>query len=54
MREDVADLQPALGQADRQRLDEHLTSVRDLERAIASLPPDYGKNMQGARGHRAT
>ncbi len=38
--------QPALGQADRQRLDEHLTSVRDLERAISSLPPDYGKNIK--------
>ncbi len=23
------------------RLDEHLSSIRDLERAIASLPPDY-------------
>ncbi len=44
--EDVADLTPALGQADRHRLDEHLTSVRDLERAIASLPPDYGKNLK--------
>ena len=46
MREDLADLQPSLGQADRQRLDEHLTSVRELERAIASLPPDYGKNVK--------
>src|SRR5260370_16657467 len=36
----------ALGQADRHRLDEHLTSVRDLERAISSLPPDYGKNIK--------
>ena len=44
VREDLADLQPSLGQADRQRLDEHLTSVRELERAIASLPSDYGKN----------
>jgi hypothetical protein len=43
---DVDDLTPRLGQADRQRLDEHLTSVRDLERAIASLPPDYGKNIK--------
>ncbi|HMC61826.1 MAG TPA: DUF1552 domain-containing protein, partial [Candidatus Solibacter sp.] len=25
---------------------EHLTSVRDLERAISSLPPDYGKNLK--------
>jgi hypothetical protein len=46
VREDLSELQPALGQADRHRLDEHLTSVRDLERAIASLPPDYGKNMK--------
>ena len=44
--DDVNDLTPALGQADRQRLDEHLTSVRDLERAISSLPPDYGKNIK--------
>jgi hypothetical protein len=44
--EDVHSLQPALGSADRQRLDQHLTSVRDLERAIASLPPDYGKNVK--------
>ncbi len=46
VREDVSELTPALGQADRHRLDEHLTSVRDLERAIASLPPDYGKNLK--------
>jgi len=44
--EDVADLTPALGAADRQRLDEHLTSMRDLERAIAGLPPDYGKKVK--------
>jgi hypothetical protein len=44
--DDVHALQPALGSADRQRLDQHLTSVRDLERAIASLPPDYGKNVK--------
>src|SRR5499427_8096653 len=43
---DVNELTPALGQADRQRLDEHLTSVRDLERAISSLPPDYGQNVK--------
>ena len=46
VQQDLADLQPALGQADRHRLDEHLTSVRDLERAIASLPPDYGRNLK--------
>jgi hypothetical protein len=43
---DLNDLTPALGVADRQRLDEHLTSIRDLERAISSLPPDYGKNIK--------
>ena len=32
VREDLGDLQPSLGQADRHRLDEHLTSVRELER----------------------
>jgi Protein of unknown function (DUF1552) len=44
--EDVTALKPALGQQDRQRLDEHLNSVRDLERAIASLPPDYGQKIK--------
>jgi len=46
VREDLSDLQPTLGHADRVRLDEHLTSVRDLERAVASLPSDYGKNLR--------
>src|SRR5256886_6048446 len=46
VKDDVADLQPVLGKADKARLDEHLTSVRDLERAVASLPPDYGKNIK--------
>jgi hypothetical protein len=44
--DDVATLERTLGAADRQRLDQHLTSVRDLERAIASLPPDYGRNVK--------
>jgi len=46
VKDDVAELEPVLGTADRARLDEHLTSVRDLERAVASLPPDYGKNIK--------
>src|SRR5437016_149424 len=46
VKDDVNEVTPALGQADRHRLDEHLTSVRDLERAISSLPPDYGKNLK--------
>jgi len=44
--EDVNKLESSLSAGDRQRLDQHLTSVRDLERAIASLPPDYGKNLK--------
>ena len=28
---------------DQQRLDEHLSSIRDLERSVASLPPKYMK-----------
>ena len=46
VQQDLAELEPSLGQADRRRLDEHLTSVRDLERAVAGLPPDYAKNLK--------
>ena len=46
VRDDLGELQTTLGQTDRERLDEHLTSVRDLERAIASLPPEYRKNVR--------
>jgi hypothetical protein len=41
VRDDFAGFNAQLGKQDRQRLDEHLTSVRDLERAITSLPPEY-------------
>jgi hypothetical protein len=34
-------LRQGLPKEDAQRLDEHLSSVRDLERAITSLPPEY-------------
>jgi len=46
VRESTSDLQGSLGAHDRQRLDEHLTSIREMERAIASLPPDYGRNVK--------
>jgi hypothetical protein len=36
-------LRKGLPKEDEMRLDEHLSSIRDLERAIASLPPDYRK-----------
>ncbi|MBM3727668.1 MAG: DUF1552 domain-containing protein [Acidobacteria bacterium] len=41
VREDAQAVRAKLGGADRSRLDEYLGSVRDLERSIASLPPEY-------------
>jgi len=41
VRQDAGQLQKDLPKEDSLRLDEHLSSVRDLERAIASLPPEY-------------
>src|SRR5262245_21830663 len=41
--EEAAELESELGTNDRARLDEHLTSIRELEQAIASLPPEYSK-----------
>jgi hypothetical protein len=41
VQEDATSLRKALGQQDKQRLEEHLSSVRDVERSIASLPPEY-------------
>ena len=41
IRQQAKTLQQDLPKEDAARLDEHLSSVRDLERAIASLPPDY-------------
>ncbi len=40
VREDAKSLKTKLPTDDAQRVDEHLASVRDLERAIAGLPPD--------------
>jgi hypothetical protein len=39
--EDAAALKKELPKDDQSRVDEHLASVRDLERAITSLPPEY-------------
>ena len=43
VRQDAAGLRKGLPKEDEMRLDEHLSSVRDLERAIASLPPEFRK-----------
>jgi len=39
--QDATSLRNGLPKEDAQRLDEHLASIRDLERAITSLPPAY-------------
>lgn len=41
IRDDAAELQKRLPVDDQARLDEHLSGIRDLERAIAILPPEY-------------
>jgi hypothetical protein len=41
IREDANQLKSQLGSADQHRISEHLESIRDVERAIASLPPNY-------------
>ena len=43
VRQDAALLRKGLPKEDELRLDEHLSSIRDLERAIVSLPPEYQK-----------
>lgn len=43
VRAEAAELETELGAADKRRLDDHLSSLRDLERSIASLPPEYSK-----------
>jgi len=46
VREDASAFNARLGQEDKTRLDEYLTSVRTVERSIASLPPDYALELQ--------
>jgi len=41
VREEAAAVRSRLGRADQLRVDEYLASVRDLEKSIASLPPEY-------------
>lgn len=46
VREETASLENQLGSEDKQRVDEYLTSVREIERSIASLPPEYRQNVE--------
>jgi hypothetical protein len=45
VRSDAKVLGSGLPPEDKQRLEEHLQSVRDLERAVASMPPEYRSPM---------
>ena len=40
---DASALQKTLPTDDKSRIDEHLSGIRDLERAIAGLPPQYAR-----------
>ncbi|HZT32987.1 MAG TPA: DUF1552 domain-containing protein [Bryobacteraceae bacterium] len=46
VRDDFSDLNKQLGRQDQVRMEEHLASVRDLERAITSLPPEYRRVVE--------
>ncbi len=41
VQEEAATVKGQLGRADQHRMEEYLGSVRDLEKSIASLPPEY-------------
>ncbi len=44
--EEARSLRSDLGSRDKTRLDEYLSSVRDLERSILSLPPEYAREVE--------
>ncbi|MBI1790335.1 MAG: DUF1552 domain-containing protein [Acidobacteria bacterium] len=50
VREDAAALKSGLGKQDQARLDEHLSSIRDIERAISTLPPEYAHVEEPEQG----
>src|SRR5579885_823556 len=41
LKEDAAELKNSLPKDDQARVEEHLDSIRDVERAVTSLPPEY-------------
>jgi len=43
VREDAVSLKSELGKQDQARVEDHLASIRDVERAISTLPPEYAK-----------
>jgi hypothetical protein len=44
--QDANQLRRGLPKEDELRLDEHLSSIRDLERSIVAMPPDYQKVLR--------
>jgi hypothetical protein len=46
VRGDAASVRGSLGSTDQVRLDEYLSSVRDVEKAVASLPPEYNEVVE--------
>jgi hypothetical protein len=46
VRMDAARVGAGLSRSDQARVDEFLTSVRELERSIASLPPEYQREVE--------
>jgi hypothetical protein len=47
---DAKALASTLGHQDQMRVDEHLSAIRDIERAITMLPPEYGKVAEPEEG----
>ncbi|MGH9657552.1 MAG: DUF1552 domain-containing protein [Bryobacteraceae bacterium] len=48
--QDASSLKTELGRQDQLRLDEHLSSIRDVERAISTLPPEYAQVEEPEHG----
>jgi len=44
--DEAKSLKSTLGYGDQQRLEDYLTSVRSLERSVASLPPEYARVVE--------
>src|SRR6516165_9060136 len=44
--DEAQSLKSSLGHSDQQRLEEYLSSVRSLERSVASLPPEYARVVE--------
>ena len=50
VRQDASALKSRLGKHDQARVEDYLGSVRDLERAVVSLPPEYARVEEPTEG----